>query len=105
MGGDKGKGDKGKGDKGKDAAPVQRKFDDETEAKLDKWEEAKRNRDFVASDAIRDELRAQGVDPDVERGKGKGKGKAENKDGGDWTCPQCGVSVFASKDECFKCHT
>lgn len=34
--------------------------------------------------------------------KGKGKGKAE-----DWTCPNpaCGSSVFASKSECFKCHT
>eukprot|EP00913_Durusdinium_trenchii_P017398 g16356.t1 len=23
----------------------------------------------------------------------------------DWNCPNCGVSVFASKSECFKCHT
>ena len=22
---------------------------------------------------------------------------------GDWTCPQCGANVFASKDRCFKC--
>ena len=24
---------------------------------------------------------------------------------GDWECPQCGANVFASKTECFRCHT
>ncbi|CAE8614259.1 unnamed protein product, partial [Polarella glacialis] len=42
--------------------------------------------------------------PTVRRGekgdKGKGKGFGE-----DWTCPNCGVMVFASKSECFKCGT
>lgn len=23
----------------------------------------------------------------------------------DWKCPGCSVMVFASKSECFKCHT
>ncbi|CAE8632113.1 unnamed protein product [Polarella glacialis] len=42
--------------------------------------------------------------PTVRKGekgdKGKGKGFGE-----DWTCPNCGVMVFASKSECFKCGT
>lgn len=43
-------------------------------------------------------------------GKDKGGGKG-GKDGGkgmkpgDWTCPSCNASVFASKNECFKCGT
>lgn len=44
-------------------------------------------------------------------GKGKGKdgkgkdGKGKKGKGEDWDCPKCGISVFASKSECFKCHT
>ena len=38
------------------------------------------------------------------KGKGsKGKGKGGNVQPGDWTCPACGVNVFASKNACFKC--
>lgn len=43
---------------------------------------------------------------DSKGGKGKdGKGKDGGKGGkpGDWTCPGCGINVFASKDTCFKC--
>ncbi|CAD7940078.1 unnamed protein product [Amoebophrya sp. A25] len=31
------------------------------------------------------------------------KGKYEPARAGDWPCPNCGLIVFASKDECFKC--
>merc|ERR1719277_2902612 len=37
---------------------------------LDKWLIAKKQRDFVTADAIRDELRGMGVDPDTVRPKG-----------------------------------
>lgn len=40
----------------------------EVERELDRWEEAKRNKDFATSDAIRNQLRSQGIDADVERG-------------------------------------
>jgi len=36
--------------------------------------------------------------------KGGGKGPPEKRPG-DWECPNCHANVFASKDECFKCHT
>lgn len=29
----------------------------------------------------------------------------EGQRAGDWTCPKCGINVFAKKDECFKCHS
>eukprot|EP00932_Pfiesteria_piscicida_P012693 SRR837773.24100.p2 GENE.SRR837773.24100~~SRR837773.24100.p2 ORF type:complete len:144 (-),score=43.53 SRR837773.24100:65-496(-) len=35
-------------------------------------------------------------------GGGKGGGKGDSRPG-DWTCPDCGANVFASKDSCFKC--
>jgi len=47
------------------------------------------------------------------KGKGKGDGKSKGKSDGkskdkgdwnDWTCPKCGMSVFGSKDACFKCN-
>merc|ERR1712187_164358 len=41
-----------------------------TEMQLDKWLAAKRQKDFVTADAIRDELRAMGVDPDTVRPRG-----------------------------------
>lgn len=54
----------------------------------------------------------------VDGGGGKGSGGsggaaarpelrgAENGERpGDWKCPNCAVMVFASKNECFKCHT
>ena len=42
--------------------------------------------------------------------KGKGKGKGDRKFSpkpGDWECPNpsCKANVFASRDDCFKCHT
>ncbi len=37
------------------------------EAELDRWVIAKRDRDFATADAIRSELRKQGVDADIER--------------------------------------
>mmetsp|Transcript_75464 Transcript_75464/g.221254 ORF Transcript_75464/g.221254 Transcript_75464/m.221254 type:complete len:148 (+) Transcript_75464:73-516(+) len=40
--------------------------------------------------------------------KGGGKGKGKSKEGGkpgDWTCPNCGDLVFASKDTCRMCGT
>jgi len=36
-------------------------------AKLDEWVQAKRAKDFTTSDRLRDELRAQGIDPDTVR--------------------------------------
>ena len=39
----------------------------ETEAKLDEWVSAKRQKDFVTADRLREELRAQGINPDQAR--------------------------------------
>mmetsp|Transcript_89522 Transcript_89522/g.187026 ORF Transcript_89522/g.187026 Transcript_89522/m.187026 type:complete len:110 (+) Transcript_89522:79-408(+) len=36
-------------------------------------------------------------------GGGKGGGGKGQTKPGDWTCPGCGMNVFASKDSCFKC--
>uniref|UniRef100_A0A7S4UV66 Uncharacterized protein n=1 Tax=Alexandrium monilatum TaxID=311494 RepID=A0A7S4UV66_9DINO len=38
-----------------------------TEAQLDRWVQAKRDKDFASADAIRAELRAQGIEPDLVR--------------------------------------
>merc|ERR1711972_1026451 len=49
-----------------------------TEDQLDKWLAAKRAKDFATADAIRDNLRQLGVDPDTCRPRGwetKGTGK------------------------------
>jgi len=48
------------------AAPGIR-YDPETEARLDQWVEAKRNKDFAMADAIRDEMRSRGIEPDRAR--------------------------------------
>merc|ERR1712207_66691 len=40
-----------------------------TDEQLDKWLVAKRSRDFTTADAIRDELRSMGVDPEEVRPK------------------------------------
>merc|ERR1712151_532132 len=40
---------------------------------------------------------------DKGKGKDKDKGKDKKGKGDDWTCPECGASVFASKRNCFKC--
>jgi cysteinyl-tRNA synthetase len=42
-------------------------YDEATEAKLAQWVSAKRAKDFAQADALREELRAQGVDPDKAR--------------------------------------
>merc|ERR1712136_559199 len=34
---------------------------------------------------------------------GGGGGKGGDTRPGDWECPGCGINVFASKNECFKC--
>jgi len=52
----------------------------------------------------------KGKDGGKGKGKGDGGGKGKSEGGGDsrpgdWTCPGCGMMVFASKSECFKCHT
>ena len=44
------------------------RFDAATEAKLDRWVDAKRRKEFATADAIRDELRRQGIEPDAARG-------------------------------------
>mmetsp|Transcript_18916 Transcript_18916/g.43430 ORF Transcript_18916/g.43430 Transcript_18916/m.43430 type:complete len:163 (+) Transcript_18916:56-544(+) len=36
-------------------------------------------------------------------GYGGGGGKGGDARPGDWTCPDCGANVFASKSSCFKC--
>merc|ERR1712039_891220 len=55
-----------------------------TDEQLDKWITAKRAKDFATADAIREELRAWGVDPDAARPSGwsadkkyKGGGQAQ----------------------------
>jgi hypothetical protein len=42
-------------------------YDQDTEAKLDRWVQAKREKDYETADSIRYELRASGVDPDRAR--------------------------------------
>jgi len=42
-------------------------FDPETEMQLESWMAAKRAKDFVTADRIRDDLRAKGVQPDSAR--------------------------------------
>eukprot|EP00439_Symbiodinium_sp_Y106_P009540 s4834_g1.t1 len=46
--------------------------------------------------------------PPTPGGGGAGKpagGAGGTERPGDWSCPNCGAMVFASKSECFKCHT
>jgi len=51
-------------------------YDPGTEDKLDQWVEAKRNKDFATADALRQDLRAYGIDPDTVRPADKsGSGK------------------------------
>jgi hypothetical protein len=38
-------------------------------------------------------------------GFGGGSGGGAPRRDGDWSCPGCNALVFASKSECFKCHT
>jgi len=38
-------------------------------------------------------------------GGGFGGGSGAPRRDGDWNCPGCNALVFASKSECFKCHT
>ena len=59
-------------------------YDAATEAKLDQWVIAKRNRDFVTSDAIQAELEAQGVDTKTARPDPK---KAGANSFGAWSSP------------------
>mmetsp|Transcript_129296 Transcript_129296/g.322292 ORF Transcript_129296/g.322292 Transcript_129296/m.322292 type:complete len:1016 (+) Transcript_129296:43-3090(+) len=42
-------------------------YDVSTEARLDQWVAAKRDKDFTTADAIREELRAKGIEPDLVR--------------------------------------
>uniref|UniRef100_A0A7S4RC45 Uncharacterized protein n=1 Tax=Alexandrium monilatum TaxID=311494 RepID=A0A7S4RC45_9DINO len=46
---------------------AQQQMSAEVENRLDLWVTAKRNKDFTTADAIRSELRAQGIDPDTAR--------------------------------------
>jgi len=43
------------------------RFDGDTESRLDRWVQAKRDKDWALADAIRSELRALGIEPDVVR--------------------------------------
>ena len=49
------------------APPANLPSPEEVELILDDWVKAKRAKDFETADRIRDGLRAQGVDPDIER--------------------------------------
>mmetsp|Transcript_41163 Transcript_41163/g.68446 ORF Transcript_41163/g.68446 Transcript_41163/m.68446 type:complete len:340 (+) Transcript_41163:162-1181(+) len=51
-------------------------FDESTESRLDDWIEAKRAKQFAKADAIREELRALGIEPDEVRPPGRNFGKA-----------------------------
>ena len=48
----------------RDAAPA---ADDDHKEMLDRWIDAKRARDFVTADRLREQLRAQGIEPDAAR--------------------------------------
>lgn len=50
-------------------------FDASTESRLDDWIEAKRAKQFAKADAIREELRALGIEPDEVRPPGRNFGK------------------------------
>ena len=56
-------------------------YDDETNGMLDEWVQAKRAKDFVTSDRIREALRARNVDPETvrERGRDRGSGRSGDK--------------------------
>ena len=68
--------------------------DAETEAKLDLWVSAKRSKDFVTADRLREELRAAGVEPDVVRASGfvalKPSRLADSKSAAQTRCFNCG---------------
>merc|ERR1712176_1730039 len=51
---------------------------------LDKWLIAKRSKDFVTADMLRDELRSMGVNPDTVRPKGW-QPEASSSTGDEWT--------------------
>eukprot|EP00927_Polykrikos_kofoidii_P071655 TRINITY_DN6790_c0_g1_i1.p1 TRINITY_DN6790_c0_g1~~TRINITY_DN6790_c0_g1_i1.p1 ORF type:complete len:602 (-),score=111.01 TRINITY_DN6790_c0_g1_i1:251-2056(-) len=53
------------------AVPVHRQFDADTEAQLERWVDAKRQKDFSLADEIRSALRSKGVDPDTVRPSGR----------------------------------
>jgi len=46
-------------------------FDNFTEQQLDRWVEAKRNKDFTVADSIRSKLRRKGIEPDEVRPAGR----------------------------------
>merc|ERR1712066_603350 len=75
---------------------------------LDKWLIAKKQRDFVTADAIRDELRGMGIDPDSVRPKGwstsNGTGAAHagaGKTGDPWTDEQLDKWLAAKRAKDF----
>lgn len=60
-------------------------FDEATEAQLDEWWQAKQEYNFNAADAIRNDLRTQGIEPDQHRPKQGGGGFQQSsglQDGG-----------------------
>jgi cysteinyl-tRNA synthetase len=83
--------------------------DPEIEAKLDQWLIAKRSKDFASADMIRDELRAQGIDPDTVRPRGwtasaasgASAGAGTGKTGDDWTDEQLDKWLLAKRSKDF----
>merc|ERR1712217_539461 len=75
------------------------------EEQLDKWLIAKRSKDFATADAIRDELRAIGIDPDTVRPPGwtpsAPGGAGSGKTGDEWTDEQLDRWLIAKRSKDF----
>merc|ERR1712066_884983 len=75
--------------------------DEETDEQLDRWLVAKRSKDFETADAIRDELRAVGVDPDTVRPRGWEASAAPTNTGDAWTEMQLDKWLAAKRSKDF----
>ena len=84
---------------------------------------ARRAKDFELADSLMDELNSLGVaflddreknwfasapaSPNAERMRLDASpwdpSNSQSKRKGDWSCPDCGANVFASKSECYRC--
>merc|ERR1719497_184814 len=72
-----------------------------TEMQLDNWLAAKRSKDFATADAIRDELRSMGVDPDTVRPPGWEVKVNGGKTGDPWMDEQLDKWLIAKRQKDF----